>query len=110
MTSHELAKKFKAVGEYLESKTEFPIPNYSDGKVSLWYMFESNKANFLEAVRALGSGKKLNDADYVHFIPNDAPEGFEIKIDRSAVCTIIKPAEYDCTPLLEQIEEMESAS
>jgi hypothetical protein len=103
MTSHEYAKLLQERAEYLLGKPEFNVPKYTGGIESMWYMWDSDKPDFLAAVVALGSGDKKVTNEYVEFHPKDAP--VYVKINKSAVCKLVKPAEYDCIPLLSQVEE-----
>lgn len=103
MDSHEYAKRQQEVSEYLLNKPAFDIPNYMDRKEYLWYMFE--KENFVAAVKALGPGTKEIGTEYVEYHPDDAP--LYIKIERNAVCKLVRPAEYDCEPFLKPEDHKE---
>ena len=103
MTSHEYAVKLKELAELLLSKPEFSTP-YSERTAYTCLYYWSDKANFLEAVKALGSGKKewgKTDLTYVPAYTNM----LQIKVMRNAVCRLVREAEYDCEPLLSQAEE-----
>jgi hypothetical protein len=105
MDSHQYAELLKQRAEYLLNKDAFELPTYTSEKESFWYMWESDKPKFLDGVRALGAGEKKTSDEYVEFWPYNAP--VRLKINRSVVCKLVKPAEYDCVPLLSQIEEAE---
>lgn len=100
MNSHEYAAAIKKQAEYLESKPQFEMPQYTQETDTLWYMHD--KKGFIQAVRTLGAGQKNIGVEYVEFAPTDAP--ITVKIERGAVCKLVAPAQYDCEPLLSQEE------
>lgn len=100
MNSHEYAEKLRGEADYLLTKDPFKIPDYMSGPTSFWYMWD--KEPFLGAVRAVGSGRKEMQVDYVLFHPTDAP--IFLKIDRNKVCKLVVPAQYDCEPFLSEVD------
>lgn len=99
MNSHEYAEERRKQAEFLLSKPAFKMP----GSVTKLFICFYGKEQFVEAVKALGTGKKEynhNDLDFI-------PDGTEIvlSISRSQVCKLVSPAVYDCEPLLSREEE-----
>ena len=114
MTSHEYAHKLNALADFLLSRPVFDLPTYQKG-IDQWLSYFSNKDGFLAAFRALSPGKKeYTEGQYgeLKFTPDGVDEklGWFIKVSRSVVCTLVKPAQpavYDCEPLLSAAEEAE---
>jgi len=110
VTSHDYAKQLRILADALEAAPEFTLPSYSDvhyaesGLENLRYY--EDKAGFLSAVKALGTGRKVMTDRSITLV---AANGLlHISANRDAVCRIIKPAqpaEYECEPLLSQAEE-----
>lgn len=107
MTSHDYAKKLRALAERLESAPVFDAPNYQENYVAKYgvehFGYNDDKQGFLSAVRAMGSGRKVINGDNLDFFAAD--EMLRLSIYRTAVCKLIRPAEYDCPPLLSEDEE-----
>lgn len=105
MTSHDYARELKRVADCLERREEFDLPDYLD-EVALKLSYFDDKKRFLAAVRALGTGTKGPDKyitnDYI-FTP--AFGGLRIQAERNTVCRLVRPAEYECEPLLSPEEE-----
>lgn len=99
MKSHEYAKRLHEIAEFLESRPEFETPM----GVHL-YQYSSSKAPFLAAAKALGNVTKEYRGDDLRISPAAFPEMI-FAVPRSVVCRLVKPAEYDCEPLLSQEEE-----
>ena len=99
MTSHEYAEERRKQAEFLLSKPVFKIP----GSSAKLFIYFHGKQEFVEAVKALGPGKKEYDNHDLDFIP----DGTEIvlSINRNTVCTLVSPAVYDCEPLLSPEED-----
>jgi hypothetical protein len=97
MDSHEYAARIQAEAKYLLDKPPFEMPTYT-GLIKEFYWYMGDKAGFVAAVRALGTGEKQIGVEYVEFHPVDAP--IAIRIERQHVCKLIEPAKYDCEPFL----------
>ncbi len=103
MNSHEYANKLKQLADFLLNKPEFTTD--FDAKFSYLRMYYyGRKGEFLAAVKALGSGKKEWSKDELRYIP-DATDMLRLTVNRTAVCRLVKEAEYECEPLLSQAEE-----
>lgn len=112
MTSHEYAKKLRAMAEMLESLPEFSAPRYHENYIQDYglerFCYHDNKAGFLAAVKAVGSGRKKaggNDNELTFISLGGL---LHLTVFRDAVCRVVKaaqPAVYDCEPLLSQAEE-----
>lgn len=102
MDSHEYADFLVELAGKLKACPAFQMPYHEvqDGKVRFGYFVD--KEGFLSAVKACGAGLKEYKGDYLHFRPTCLP--LELYIYRSAICKLVKPAEYDCTPLLNDAE------
>ena len=97
-TSHEYADKILKLGQLLLSKPEFDISTVVAPALYFW----DDKKLFLKAVKALGPGEKSYDGDDLIYLV----QGFlKLRIQRNVVCTLVRPAEYACEPLLSQAEE-----
>jgi hypothetical protein len=110
MTSHEYARKLRAVADLLEGASEFKMPAYMDGYVKEYgadnIQFHRDKELFIAAVRALPNGRKAGDSNTYDFIVGDGL--LHLQVNRSAVCRVVRPAvpaEYECEPLLSPEEE-----
>ncbi len=100
MNSHLYANKMKEIADFLLSRPEFETAHACT--IYQWYW--SKKDDFLGAVKALGAGKKEWKTDDLYFVPEGCPEITTV-VQRSAICRLVRPAEYDCEPLLSQEEE-----
>jgi len=111
-TSRDFAKNLRALAEWLDARPEFPMPSVT---ARTPYNEYYDKDEFIQAVRALGAGKKedgILGKDYLKFIAETTPEDTEVQIEinRVKVCKLVRPAqpaEYDCESLLNQAEEAE---
>lgn len=108
MTSHEYADRMIALAEFLKNRPEFKIP-IRDPYAHFDYF--SDKQNFLDAVRAVGAGRKAfkkygKDIEDIQFHPA-TPKGTEIVISasRSTVCRKVQEEKWECDPLLSPEEE-----
>lgn len=104
MTSHEYARKLHELADWLLTRAEFPGPYSNTPKVEFFY---ADKDNFLEAARALGSGRKRTISDQLFEFTPDTPEGtvFNINIARDKICRKVQDAVWECEPLLNREEE-----
>ncbi len=106
MTSHEYATRLIAAAVLLEKAAVFELPSYMASYLEHCgvenIQFHTDKALFLAAVRAVGSGVKAGNADEVRFVVGGL---VHLVVDRASVCKLVKPAEYECEPLLSQVEE-----
>ena len=105
MKSHEYAEKLKAAAEFLLSRQDAEITP-SDRSPFIPVSFY-DKESFIAAVRAFGSGTKEWKSDELVFTPNGPCEIFHLYIQRSTVCRLVRPAEYDCDAILSEQEVAE---
>ena len=107
MTSHDYAAKLKALSEDLSKRPQFPVPDYA-GDILDHLDYYQDKNSFLTAVKALGAGTKGATAraytPRISFRPTGAL--FDLRAEQSALCTLIRPAEYDCGSLLKEMEAL----
>jgi hypothetical protein len=97
MNTREYAARIRAHADELDCLPTFEVPNYfSESHKTLSYFY--SKDDFVEAVRALGSGTKEIKDDKMLFRPSGA--SFALEIERSVVCKVVKPAEWSCEPWL----------
>lgn len=108
MTSHEYAFQLQQLVELLLARNPFDIPDYvKRATVSLRYF---DKAPFIESVRSVGNMHKEFDDEYLTCIATEKAGGeLRVYIQRNQVCTLVRPAEYDCIPLLSTEEESQLA-
>lgn len=111
MKSHEWAAKLKAFAVELDSLPEFPVPRYLAGYFDrLEYFYD--KDDFLSAVKTLGAGTKGVDSANgcePRFVFKPNRTSFRLQMDRSGVCRLVRPAEYDCEHLLSSTEWKENS-
>ena len=113
ITSHDFAKQLRKLAEFLEAAPAFKLPDYSteynDTCGIAQFDYHYDKAGFISAVKALGSGKKREKTicqPEIHFMAADGL--LRLAIYKEALCRLIepaKPAVYECEPLLSQAEE-----
>ena len=101
MNTREYAQQLRAHAEELDGLPEFEVPGY------FVHTFEDlryyvDRKEFVSAVRALAPGVKQIVEDKMYFRPKNAT--FSLCIDRSQVCKMVKPAQWDCEPLLSDDE------
>jgi hypothetical protein len=115
-TAHEIAVELRRIADALDKEPTAEVPqplmtfhcdNYGDS--------EKSKNNFLTLARLLPKplDKKFDNDAYIlqHGIDGGtetAPVWIRAKVERKAVCTLVKPAQpavYDCSPLLSPEEE-----
>lgn len=99
MRSHEYAQKLHEIATFLESKPEFETG--ATPRLSFYFWFD--KENFLAAVRALGSGKKVFSGSDFRYEVSAAP--ISAVISRDKVCRKVRDEEWECEPLLSPQEE-----
>lgn len=100
MTSHEYARELQKTAAILLNRPEIAFPHGP-------YLYESyyDKEQFLEAVRAMGSGaKKFTEHDF-RFTPTDTC--ITMCISRSKVCRKVQEEKWECEPLLSEEEVSE---
>ena len=99
------------LADYLQHHPEFAM-DYPTMHIYFWY----EKEQFLSAVKAAGTGKKIMPTenyqkDYFYFVPAQPTDiDFKFVTQRNTVCRMVRPAieaEYDCEPLLSQAEAAE---
>jgi hypothetical protein len=102
ITSREYAEKLRALASELDGLPEFPLPHYWEiNHRTIGYF--SEKGPFLAAVKSLGTGAKSVEEDAGSipiFVFHPKGASFRITIYRDGVCKLVRPAEYDCAPLL----------
>jgi hypothetical protein len=102
ITSREYAEKLRALASELDGFPEFPLPDY--WKIHNWSVdYFNEKGPFLAALKALGTGAKSVEDDAGStpiFVFRPKGASFRITIYRDGVCKLVRPAEYDCAPLL----------
>lgn len=107
MTSHEYANRLEKLAAELKSKSDFELPDYSERYYGNYgietFRYNNQKEGFLQAARALGSGTKDGTADELTFKHGD----IRLSVDRNVVCKLVRPAEYECEPLLSEAETAE---
>jgi hypothetical protein len=102
-TSHDLARNLQRTAEWLLAHQAFRIENF-DALAYEWISFH-DKEMFLDAVKAVGAGRKEFTPETICFRV-DIPGGqIKLSAPRNLVCRLIRPAEYDCDPLLSPEEE-----
>ena len=118
VTSHQYAKQLRALADALETAPEFNLPRYwgaySPKAGIAQFDYHHDKAGFLSAVKAVGSGTKKEmygggEPEFHFFAFNGL---LRLAIYRDVICRIVKPAqpaEYECEPLLSQAEEAQIA-
>lgn len=110
MTSHEYAGKLKELADFLLSKPDFETKQ-SDKFAYIQFYYWTDKAEFLSAVKALGSGTKEWKEEEIIFSPLGT-DMLRLQISRSAVCRLVQEAKYECEPLLsdDEVASLERAS
>ena len=108
MTSHEYSSRLRAAADKLDNAPEFEVPDYEESYIAksgiVRLSYYGDKDGFLAAVRAIGGGVKGGDEQSLEFKSGD----IVLRVNRDLLCRIVKPAqpaEYDCEPLLSQLEE-----
>ena len=102
MKSHEYAEKLKAAAEFLLARENVQIEK--DREQPYIPLFYWNKESFIAAVRAVGPGVKKWTDDELRFTPNGPCGIFTLIVQRHTVCRLVRPAEYDCEPILSEEE------
>lgn len=104
LNSHEYAAKLKQLADFLLSR---PVFDTDWTYVRMGCPYWSKKESFLGAVKALSPGKKEYTDHEVTFEPviGDPRIKISLSVARNAVCVLVRPAEYDCDPLLKPDEE-----
>ena len=100
MKSHEYAEKLKAAAEFLLAREDVEFVDRPPFIPISFY----DKEKFIAAVRVFGSGEKKWTYDELQFTPHGAAEIFRLYIARNTVCRLVRPAEYDCDPILSDEE------
>jgi hypothetical protein len=99
MTSHEFAKQLQSTAEFLLNRDSFKL----DTKPEVVLYFFGEKELFLAAAKAVGSGQKEVDSNYVNFRPNGTI--LRLLVNRDLVCRKVQEEKWECEPLLSQAEE-----
>ena len=103
LTSHEYAKKLQQLADFLLSKPNFNT-DWEEKYSYVTFNYYAKKADFLDAARSLGSGKKEWSDDRLKFVPNGT-DMLKIYVSRSAVCRKVQEEKWECEPLLSAEEE-----
>jgi hypothetical protein len=98
MKTHEYAEKLKAAAEFLASRENVEL-----GTLYIPIFFYDRQP-FVDAVRAFGPGDKAFTDSELGFIPKAPCDFFKLYIPRNRVCKLVRPAEYDCEPILSDEE------
>jgi hypothetical protein len=107
-TSRELARRFRQLADFLESRETFKTENgvylsVYDGQLGI--NFDSKDA-FVAAVKAIGNAtKKYTAGDYPKLVVSADYAPIELSITRDKVCK--KTITYDCEPLFSADEVAE---
>ena len=102
MKSHEHAQKIKQAAEYILSCPEFET-EASPMLYAGWYW---EKDKFVNAVKALGSGKKeFFGTDLRYTVENHGAKIY-LTIPRDKVCRKVQEVKWECEPLF-SAEELE---
>lgn len=104
-TSHDYAKRLREAADFLESRPSFAVPDF-DKRLFAHFNY-SDKEPFVAAVRALGTGTKTFDDDEISFAIDAPFAKIIVAARRTVACRLIRPAEYECDPLLSPDEEKE---
>jgi hypothetical protein len=99
MTSHEYAEDLLKTARFLLGKPEFDV---NTNQPRTYFYYWTDKAAFVAAARALGSGSKEVSNDYFDYTPNDTL--ITARASRDAVCKKVQEAKWECIPLLSTIE------
>ena len=97
LQSHEYAGYLKELAEFLLSKPNFK----TDLEKAYLFIHVYKREELVAAVKALGAGTKEFKNDDFHFKATTSEHLF-VRVDapRNIVCRMVKPAEYDCEPIL----------
>ena len=104
MKLHELAKKMQEGAEFLLSR---PDADLGPRVPELYLGWHYEKNDFINIVKALGSGKKIINGTDVIFETIHGMR-FWLTVPRDKVCKMVtpaKPAVWDCEPLLSPEDE-----
>jgi hypothetical protein len=101
--SHEYARRLQELAEFLLSRESFVLPYFEPTSYHHFRYYE--KEPFIAAVKALGSGKKKITDGEIEFVVERPGAHIGIEAPRNLLCRLIRPAEYDCDPLLSPEEE-----
>lgn len=104
-TSHDYAKRLREAADFLESRPCFVVPDF-DRRVFVCFNYYERE-QIIAAVRALGTGKKNFTDDDISFEVVLPCAKIIVNAPRLKVCRLIRPAEYECDPLLSPDEEKE---
>ena len=112
MKTREYAQELRKFADYLDSRPEFsgehmvffPKTTYSAQSIHINY---DDKAQFVEAVKALGSSTKTctGDSNYSRLNVRAKDYPLELSISRDKVCR--KVVKFECEPLFSE-EEVEA--
>ena len=112
MKTRELAVELRKFADYLDSRPEFknenllffPKTTYGEQYMHMNY---TDKPQFVEAVKALGSSTKkyTGDSDYAKLEVQAKDYPLKISISRDKVCR--KVVKFECDPLFSE-EEIEA--
>lgn len=102
MNSHEYAKQLQASVDHILSRPAFELEHSQPHIILSFY----EKEKFVNAAKALGSGKKsFHDRD-LHYEPIGTC--VVLMIGRDKVCRKIQDVKWECEPLLtgEEVEQL----
>ena len=101
--SHDYARNLQKFAEFLLSRESFPLPYHEP--TSFHYFNYHDKESFVAAVKSLGSGKKKITDDKIEFVIETSGAHLSVEAPRNLLCRLIRPAEFECDPLLSADEE-----
>lgn len=93
--------------DFLEANPEVDLP-HDFGKFSIWFLFD--KEPFLATVKAFGTLEKEVKGKELHAVKTFGPARLVAEINQEKICTkktvkrLVDVEEYDCEPLLSQVE------
>lgn len=102
MKSHEYAKQVIQAAEFIMSRPEFEAKCSSATLYLGWFW---DKAPFLAAARALGTGKKEYSGTDLSYTVEDHGAKITMSIHRDKVCRKVQEIKWECEPLLTPEEE-----
>lgn len=99
--SHEYAQELQRLAAELLARPAFPVGHCSN------HIHLDSKAEIVDAVKALGSGKKTHgDSYFFDFVPAFAgPSNFTISCPKSLLCRKVQEEVWACDPLLAEADE-----
>ncbi len=102
-TSHDHARELHRFADWLLTRPAFKWPVNNIG--TYLPLYAGTKKSFVEIAKALGTGaKKFTDTE-VRFEVTNGESRVSLWADRNVLCTLIRPAQWSCDPLLDLLTE-----